>query len=231
MAEIERLIGSDGKLVTVDLGTALDGDGIQDLDELAGGTSGDGTGEGWYSVSALAETSALPSGLSVGDLFWDDGTLVPASGDSVQPLDETEKSDISNFSIEMNKAEIDVTTISDGVKRYRAGKTDMTGSLEGITEIGVTTAAGYVLNNFIRVIEQATDGSVTVNEIDDSPIYLKGVVQKSTASGEKEAFIWAKVSILSTSLGAGGEDAQSFSGNFRIAPGDPEPTFYLREVA
>jgi hypothetical protein len=231
MAEIERLIGSDGKLVTVELGTALNGDGIQSLDELAGGISGDGTGEGWYSVSALAETSALPSGLSVGDLFWDDGTLVPASGDSVQLLDETEKSDISNFSIEMNKAEIDVTTISDGVKRYRAGKTDMTGSLEGITEIGVTTAAGYVLNNFIRVIEQATDGSVTVNEIDDSPIYLKGVVQKSTAAGEKEAFIWTKVSILSTSLGAGGEDAQSFSGNFRIAPGDPEPTFYLREVA
>lgn len=231
MADIERLIGSDGKLVTVELGTALDGDGTSTLDELAGGSPADGSGKGWYSISALAETSELPDGLSVGDLFWDDGSLAPASGDSVQPLTETEKSDISNFSIEINRAEVDVSTISDNVKRYRAGKTDMTGSLEGITEIGVTTAEGYIINNFIRVIEQAADGTVTVSEVDDSPIYLKGVVQKSTVSGEKEAFIWAKVSILSTSLGAGGEDAQSFSGNFRVAPGDPEPTFYLREVA
>jgi hypothetical protein len=230
MADVERLIGSDGKLVTVELGTELNGDGQKTLDELAGGTAGDGIGKGWYRVSALAASSALPSGLSVGDLFWDDGTLVPVSGDSVQPLSETEKSDITNFSIEINRAEVDVTTISDNVKRYRAGKTDMTGSLEGITDLGITTAAGYIINNFIRVIEQAADGAVTVNSIDDSPIYLKGVIQKSTASGEKEAFIWAKVSILSTSLGAGGEDSQSFSGNFRIAPGDPEPTFYLREV-
>lgn len=232
MADIERLIGSDGKLVTVELGTALDGDDTNTLDELAGGDADSGEGAGWYSVESIADSeSALPSELSVGELFWDDGTLVLNTDDSVKPLEETEKSDITGFSIEVSKAEIDVTTISDDTKRYRAGKTDMTGSLDGITEIEVTDAKGYLLNNFIKIIQQASDGTVTVNDIDSSPIYLKGVLQKDTTSGEKEAFVWAKISILSTSLGAGGEEAQSFSGNFRIAPGDPEPTLYVREVS
>lgn len=232
----ERLVGSDGKLVTVTLGSALTGDDTSDLDELAGGTSGDGTGAGWYEVASISDgTSALDSNLSVGDLFWDDGTMVLASGtssdDEVKPLSETEKADIQSFSIEMSRAEIDVTTLSDGVKRYRAGKTDMTGSMEGLTTLGETTDGGYIVNNFIRVITQSSAGAVTIAEVDDDPIYIKGVIQKDTSAGETESFLWAKVNILSSSLGASGEDAQSFSSNFRIAPGDPEPTLYLREIA
>lgn len=229
--EAERLIGSDGKLVTVDIDAEVIGDAAQTLDELAGGAAASGAGEGWWSITALAAVSAFPSGLVVGDLFWDDGTLVPATGDKCSYLDETEKADIQSFSIEINKAEIDVTTLSDGVKRYRAGKTDMTGNMEGITTLGETDAAGYIINNFIKVINQAAAGTVVVAAPNGSPIYIKGVIQKSTASGEKEAFIWAKVNILSSSLGASGEDAQSFTSNFRIAPGDPEPTLYIREVA
>lgn len=228
---IDRLIGSDGKLVTVDLEAEVVGDAIDTLDELAGGLAASGDGAGWWSITALAASSAFPSGLSVGELFWDDGTLVPAVGDKCSLLTETEKADIQSFSIEINKAEIDVTVLADAVKRYRAGKTDMTGSMEGLTTLGETDAAGYIINNFIKVISQASAGTVVVSEADGSAIYIKGVIQKSTASGEKEAFIWAKVNILSSSLGASGEDAQSFTSNFRIAPGDPEPTLYVREVA
>jgi hypothetical protein len=232
----ERLIGSDGKLVTVTYDDAVTGDDTQDLDELAGGTSGDGSGEGWYEVVSISDgTSALDDALSAGDLFWDDGTTVLATGtssdDSVKKLIETEKADIQSFNLEFSRAEIDVTTLSDDTKRYRSGKTDMSGSLEGLTTIGVTDGAGYITDSFIRIISQASDGSVTVTEIDDDPLYIKGVVQGDTSAGETEAFVWAKVTILSYTLNAGGEDAQSFSSNFRIAPGNPEPTFYKRAIA
>jgi len=234
----ERLVGSDGELVTVTFGTALVGDATDDLDDLVGG--GVGSGEGWYRVAKISDgTSALPSGLVVGDLFWDDGTLVLADAsstdaDEVEPLVTTQQCDVTSFSIDVSRNEIDVTTLCDNVMKYRGGKIDMTGSLEGITTLGVTDNAGWIMNNFIRVIKQASAGTVTVNAIDDDDIYIQGKLQKDTSSGESEAFIFAKITVLGTSLGASGDDAQSFSGNFRIAPGgagDAEPTFYVREVA
>lgn len=239
MADITKLVGSDGKIVTVALGTELDQAqaGTDTLDELAGGDAASGDGEGWYEITQISDgTTAFADNLAVGDLFWDDGTMVlddgteEGAGDQVKPLTETEMGDVQSFSLEISKAEIDVTVLSDTVKRYRAGKTDMSGSIEGITTLGTTDAAGYVLNNFIRTIRQASAGTVTVSEIDESPLYIKGVIQKNTVSGESEAFLWAKINILSTRLGAGGEDAQSFTSNFRVAPGDPAPTLYIREV-
>lgn len=228
----DRLIGSDGKIVTIVVGTALTGDGTQTVDELAGGTLGDGTGAGWYQISAIGDPSVFDAALQVGDLWWDDGSSVPETGDEISPLEETEQSDITSFSIEMEKAETDVTTLSDTVKRYRAsGKVDWSGSLEGITELGVTDNEGWTINNFIRTINYASDGTPTVKAIDGSDIYLKGVLQKDTSSGEKEAFVWVQITLTSSSLGASGEDSQSFSSNFRVATGGVEPTLYIREVA
>jgi len=229
----DRLIGSDGKIVTITKGTSnYTGDGTQDVDELAGGTSGDGSGAGWYEIAAIADPTVFDSALSVGDLWWTDGSDVLETDDEITPLNETEQSDVSSFSIEMTKAETDVTTLSDTVKRYRAsGKVDWSGSIEGITELGVTDNDGWAINNFIRTIEYASAGTVTVSDIDGSDIYLKGVLQKDTDSGEKEAFIWVQITLTSSNLGASGEDAQSFSSNFRVATGGVEPTLYIREVA
>jgi hypothetical protein len=228
MAEKERLIGTDGKLMKVSLGTEVVGDGADDLDDLMTPASG----AGWWQITALAaEDSVFASGLAVGDLFWNNGTLVPEIGDKAKLLTETEMSDVEGFSLSISRSEVDVTTLSDTVKRYRGGKIDMSGTVSGITEIGVTDSAGWVLNNFIRKISQAAAGTVTVSEIDDSPIYLKGVLQKDTSAGENEVFVWARVTLLGTEIKAEGEDKQSWSGNFRIYPGDPDPTLYIRAVA
>lgn len=232
----EELIGSDGELVTVVKATAVNGNiGGDDLDTLQGDGSA-GSGAGWYEIVAISDdTSALPAGLVVGDLFWNDGSLVLDDGtsqaDSVSYLTETKRCDVTSFSIDVSRAEIEVTKLCDDTKRYRGGKVDMTGSIEGITTLGETDADGWVMNNFLRIIQQASAGTVSVNAIDDSDIFIKGVLQKDTDSGEKEAFLWAKINILGTSLGASGEDAQSFTGSFRIAPGEPTPTFYVREIA
>ena len=214
----ERLVGSDGKLVTVTYDDELVGAG-ESIEET-----------GWHEITGIGEISDLPANVSVGDLVWLEKNDTLAAGDKVKRLIESEKSDVTNFNIEISKAEIDVTTLSDGVKRYRAGKTDMTGSLEGITTLGQTDAAGGVINSFIRIVQQAAAGTVAVNEVDDSPLYIKGVIQKDDSPDEKEAFVWARVILLGTSLGASGEDAQSFSSNFRIAPGEPDPTLYVRVI-
>lgn len=214
----EKLIGSDGKLVTVTFGTPIEGpETITDA--------------GWYRVEALAVASDLPAGLSPDELVYLEIGDTLAADDEVSPLVEKEQADVTAFNLEISKAEIDVTTLSDGVRRYRTGKVDMNGSLEGITTLGETDSEGWVLNNFIKIVQQATDGTVQVFDVDDSPIFLKGYIQKDDAPGEKEAFVWAQVVLLGSSLGASGEDAQSFSSNFRIAPGDPDPTLYIREVA
>jgi len=226
----ERLVGSDGKLVTVTYDDEVTGDASDDLDTLQG--DGDEfSGQGWYEVTAIGGTSALAAGLSVGDLFWDDGSLVLGTDDKAKFLIENEQADVMSFNLEVSKAEIDVTVLSDDVRRFRTGKVDMSGSIEGLTTLGETDKAGWVLNNFMKTIEQASTGTVTVTAIDDSPIYIKGVLQKDASSGEKEAFFWARINLLSSSLGASGEDAQNFSTSFRIAPGNPDPTYYVREIA
>lgn len=232
----KRLVGSDGELLTVTFGAALTGDGTSTLDELAGGASGSGAGEGWYRIDSISDgTTAFPAALAANDLWWDDGTTVldagTSSDDVVSPLVENRQCDVTSFSLDVSRAEIDVTTLCDEVKRYRGGKVDMTGSMEGITTTDVTDADGWVLNNFLRIISQAAAGTVTVNEIDDADIYIKGRLDKTETSGEKETFLWARVNILGTSLGASGEDAQSFTGSFRVAPGNPSPTYYIREIA
>jgi hypothetical protein len=227
----ERLVGSDGKLVTVEYDEEVTGDGIETLDELQGGSAASGDGAGWWEVTAIAASTAFDSNLEVGDLFWDDGTLVLETGDKAKYLIETEQADVTSFNLELSKAEIDVTTLADDVRRYRTGKVDMTGSMEGITTLGETDAAGWVLNNFIKVISQSSAGVVTKSPIDDNPIYIKGVLQKDITNGEKEAFFWARINLLGSSLGASGEDAQNFSSSFRIAPGNPDPTYYVREIA
>ena len=38
-----------------------------------------------------------------------------------------------SFTVELSKDEIDVTVLADGNKKYRAGKQDFSGTVEGIT--------------------------------------------------------------------------------------------------
>jgi hypothetical protein len=69
-----------------------------------------------------------------------------------------------------------------------------------------------------------------VSAIDDSDIYIKGVLQKDASAGETETFVWSKITLTGSSLGANMDEAQTFSGSFRVAGGDEEPTMYLHEV-
>jgi len=214
----ERLSGNYGKLVTVELSDAVTDDPVP---------------EGWHKITSLVTSqSSFHESLEINDLIWSDGTLSNGDGNEYKSLTETDQADITSFSFEMSKAEVDVTTLTDDVKKYVAGKNDITGSINGNFILGKTDNAGWVVNNFLRVIEQ-TDGitSVTVKPIDDADLYLKGVLQKDTSSGEKETFVWSKITLTSSELGASMDEAQTFSGGFRVAGGDEEPALYVRTIA
>lgn len=207
------LQGSDGKLVKVVLGTELEGDDSKDLSTL-----GAPAGTTKYQITAIAETSVFAAGYEVGDIFWDDGsTLVLKTGDKVKPLAETDQCDVQNWGLEFSRDEIEVTTLCDNNKVYLGGKSDITGSLAGVFKIGTTDADGGFLNNFISIITDSIGSSATINDIDQSDIYVELVKQKSETSGDIFEMYYAPIVITSFSDGAEEGSAQSFSANFRTA--------------
>ena len=71
MADAKNLlIGTDGAIYIVDGDTELIGDGTETLDELVGGTSGDGGGAGFYEVTSKASSGSELDELSVGQYFY-----------------------------------------------------------------------------------------------------------------------------------------------------------------
>ena len=230
MAE-KRLIGSDAKIEKITFATTVTGDGLQSLDQLAGGTSGDGTGAGYYTVEVIAATSAFDTDLAVGDVFYDDGTLVLDTGDQAKQHIGTEQTDVQSFSLEVSRPEINVTTLADDFMVYRQGKVDISGSFEGITTTDVTDSDGGFINNFFNIFTQSSAGLITKATTDDGDVFVKAYLDEDTGAGGTESFVYMRINILSTSLNGGGEDAQSYTANFRVAPGTPAPFIYRRQIA
>mgnify|MGYP005797461811 FL=1 len=125
--QTKRLVGKDGEVYAATKGTLIEGNGSTALTD------------GYYIVAAVASTSsALPAGLQAGYVFKGSAEITPAEGDNVIPLTLTRKCDITSFSVEYSADEIDVTTLCDTQRSYRAGFTDATGTLEGVTTIGLS---------------------------------------------------------------------------------------------
>lgn len=203
---LERLIGSDGKFATVDIGSPL----------VAAETL---TADEYYSVIAVDASTALPAGAVALTVFKADGTELLTGDDSVYHIDQTDSCDITSWNMESSLAEIDVSTLCDSENKYRAGRGDTTGSLEGIYTIGVTDIADGVLNRFSEISSQAgAGGAVTVSAINGDPLVVLLYIQEDDSSGESVEFYIAPITLLSFSNGISGTDAQSFSSSFRIAP-------------
>jgi len=227
----KRLTSENAKIVRITEGTELTGNGTDTIDVLAGGSIGDGTGEGYYLVSAIGNSSALPANLEVKMVFWDEGSLVPATGDKIIPMDVAKMSDVQGFTFEFAVDEIETTTLDDELKVYSLGKTDLTGSIEGVFELGTTEASGGIMNKFVRVVKQAAAGTVTVSDVDNQPIFVMAFINKTETSNDTEGFFFAQMQLLGANLGATGSDKQAWSSNVRLAPSEYIPTLYFRELA
>ena len=212
--ETKRLVGKDGEVYAATKGTLVEGNGSTALTD------------GYYIVAAVASTSsALPAGLQAGYVFKGSAEITPAEGDNVIPLTLTRKCDITNFSVEYSADEIDVTTLCDTQRSYRAGFTDATGTLEGITTINVSE---YLMSKFIPIVTQ-TGETVEVTEIDGGTLIMRLVLNKPSAGGDVMSY-FAPIAVTSYNIGATVDDAQTYTANFRNTPDDDLVPCVLKEV-
>ena len=212
--QTKRLVGKDGEVYAATKGTLIAGNGSTALTD------------GYYIVAAVAATSsALPAGLQAGYVFKGSPEITPAEGDNVIPLTLTRKCDITNFSVEYSADEIDVTTLCDTQRSYRAGFTDATGTLEGITTINVSE---YLMSKFIPIVTQ-TGQTVEVTEIDGETLIMRLVLNKPSAGGDVMSY-FAPIAVTSYNIGATVDDAQTYTANFRNTPDDDLVPCVLKEV-
>lgn len=209
----KRLIGSDGQLISGSFGT-----------EVSSGTVL--TADTWYKVTGIDSSgSVFPSGVVTGLLYKADGTETLATDDKAQPFEGSLLCDIQSWSLDFSKGDIDVTTMCDGQKVSRAGKTDVTGSIEGVMTIGVTDDVNGFQNRFVSIVKQ--DGSTyTVSLANDAVFYVQLFTDATTTTGEIESFYFMPIAVTGFSASAGGEDAQTFSSPFKVAPSDEGVMFY-----
>jgi hypothetical protein len=208
MSAKNRLIGADAELYKAAFGT-----------EVVAGASVAGT---WYYITKKDGNSVFPAGYEVGDLFLGDGVATFSATNAAKAVTFTSMADVSSFTLEFSKDEIEVTTLADDVKKYRSGKSDLSGNIEGINFIDQMKAAGSVANRFLRVVTATAANVSTLNAVDGSPLYCQFMIQKDTVTTtETHAFMFAQVELFGWSAGAAVGDAQTWSSGVRVIGNDP----------
>lgn len=207
MAIKDRLVGADASLYTLSLGA-----------EVATGTATSGT---WYMITAISGTGSFPSGYTVGDLVLGNGQTLSATN-KVKPATETLVSDCNSFDLSFSSDEIEVTTLSDDVKKYRKGKTDLSGTINGINTVSEMKKSGSFLNRFLRTVSATSANVSTLSSKVDSALYGKFFLQDdATTSGETQAFLFGQIELFGYTLGAAIGDAQNYSSGVRFIGNDP----------
>lgn len=192
-------------------------------------TSGSLTLGNRYLITALASSSsALPSGLQVGDIFYENGSTATtlAEGDKVKELTMTKFCGFQNVDGTFDREQIDVTAICDAVTNYRAGR--LTVELSGTLVIETAddnseTATDVVLGNLITMLTEQSDGSYnrsTVGEdVNIALILTEGIVGKSV----KDLTLYAPATITSGGFSGGTNSAKTADVSLSITQGEFEP--------
>lgn len=209
-----KLVGRYGKASTGEEGASINGDGLTPL-----------TAGFYYATSILSSGSGLPAGLAVNRIFKADATITPETGETVVPMTFTDSCDLTSISLSTTLEEIDLTSLCDTEKEYGTGFADLSGSLEGITTIGVSEQ--YINKAFDLIVQSADLATVTITERNEDTIYLRAELSKENSDGRPEFFFVAPVKVTSFDNGVQIADKQTFSSNFRIATdGNIKPAMY-----
>ena len=229
-SKVMELIGDDSQIFTGKLaGTELAGDGTRSTDELAGGSVGSKKGAGIYIVTAKAvAASYFPAKLLPGEAFPSDGSDVLKAGDKAKKLDLRQIADATGWSLAVSRGEIDVTRLGMRYKKYRLGKYDANGTLNSIFTLGITDAADGLISKTMKTFRKASNGTITIEDIDDSPLYFCGYVRKTDVPGETEDFVFGQIYLYNMTFGGQGDSAQSYDSAFRLTGIDP--IFYSIDI-
>ncbi len=224
MSKEYELIGDDCQVFTGELNpTVLTGDGSKTLSQLVGGD-----GKGFFIVQAKGESSFFPTGLNVGEMMPCDGTEVLAAGDKVQKLELTLMGDASGWSGSVSRSEVAVTRLKHRWNKYRYGKSDMSLTINSITTLGVSDTAKGTLGKTFKLFKKEADGSITISNPEDLPVYFVGYIRKTNLPGETNAFMFAQITISGSGVGGALGSAQSQDLSCRLTGGDP--VFYSIDI-
>ena len=199
---IERLTGADGELWGYTFGTPL--------------VTGTATAGTEYKIVRLDGTTVFPDGFRVGDLYTATGTETFSATNSAALATAALIGDITSFKFTFSKDAIDVTVLADEQKHYRAGKSDVTGTIEGITFVDKLADGSAIANRFLRIVNIGSTGTLAMNKVDNSDLFIKGFLQKDDTSGETQVWVCAQVELLGYDFGAATSDAQSWSSDARL---------------
>jgi hypothetical protein len=223
------LIGDDATIEEVSFGTEQIGDALKTLDELAGGAAASGKGSGGWIITAKKAVGSIFGALAVGDYFPATGTEIPTVGDKAKQVIAIPLLDSSGWSVSFSAKEVDVTLLRHKVMKYRKGKSDADGSLEGVFTLGVTGEAGGLLNQFLKVVHKDKLGAITISEANSHPLFIRGVIRDTNVSGETYAFLFAQIELFGVGLGGKSGSNQSYTSKFRFTGDDP--VYYEEEIA
>ena len=212
---LERLVGSDAELHRYSFATPL--------------TSGTATAGAEYKIVAKSGDTVFPAGYEIGDIWIGDGTATFSATNSAALATATVVAECSSFSFDLTSDEIEVTVLKDFVKKYRKGKTDMSGSVEGITFVSSLADGTSLANRFLRIANTSSINATTLHEVNQEEFYIKAYLQKDDATGETVVYLGGQVEFLSYNLGAAVADAQSFTANVRFTGNDP--MIYTKAIA
>lgn len=206
---VDRLVGSDASFFKATVAAVAT-------------TSGTMAAGSFYKIAAISGTTVFPTGYAVGDIFIGDAAKSLSSTNSAYLLTSTQAADASSFKLDFSADEIDVTVLADGNKKYRKGKNDVSGTVEGINFISEMKVAGSFLNRFLRTAS-ATSANVvtTLNSVVATDLFGVFYLNDDTTTGETQTFMVAQIEFFGYSLGAAIGDAQSWSSGVRLIGSDP----------
>ena len=167
------------------------------------------TSGSWYKIVAVSGTAVFPAGYVAGDLVLGNGQTLSATN-TAQLATFTSIADCNSFDFSFSADEVEVTVLTDSVKKYRKGKTDLSGTVRGINIITEMKKAGSILNRFLRTVSATAANVATLSTVDGSDFYIQAYLQDdTTTAGETHAFLFGQVELYGYSLGAAIGDAQS----------------------
>ena len=199
---IERLVGSDALLTTMSFGTPL--------------VTGKAAAGSLYRIEKKTGDSVFPDGFDAGDFWVGNDTVTFSADNSASLVTATTVAEVSSFSFDISADEIEVTVLQDDQKKYRVGKKDISGSIEGITFVTSLADGSSLANRFFKIVNFNDKYAGTVNDVDTGDLYVKAYLQKDGSEGETLVYLLAQVQLTSYNLGASVSDAQSFTANVRL---------------
>lgn len=210
MGAKERLTGSDASLYKMEFLAPAVATGVM--------TSGS-----WYKIASISGIASFPAGYTVGDLFLGNGAATPLNaGNTAFLATSTVVADASSFEMSFSRDEIEVTVLTDDVKKYRAGKADLSGTINGINFISEMKKPGSIANRFFKTVSATAANASTLSLVDGSALYGQFFIQDDTVTaGETHAFLFGQIELFGYNLGAAVSDAQSWSSGMRFSGNDP----------